>query len=479
MPMLPGFCAPSGRSRLLTVSSERTINLYLENVPNDPRQYVLYGMPGLRPWLLLPSAPVRGLYETSTGRTFAVTSTTLFELFAGGTFLSRGTVHTGTAPVFFADNGLHMVLSVDGIGYAYDLSTDTLITLPLTGPQTFGRFGYIDGYLVVHEPGTRTFWYSALLDALTWPALYNYQADARPDPIVTLFVDHRQIFLLGTQSVEIWDSTGQAPPPTSVIGPFARNNSAFLEQGGAAPAAVVGANNTFFFLGGSQRGEGPLWRLDGYTPRRISTYAVETALGQMATVGDAVGFTVSWGGHSWVGWHFPTGNQTWLFDTNMESWVELADLADDGSLDAFRCYTHAFSAGEHVWGDRTSGRVYLWDEGYYQYGTDPLYRARITPHIRNDQQPVRYSAFELICAAGRGLDGGAVPGMDPQVMLTYSDDGGVSWSYPRWRSAGPIGRRERRVIWRQLGQARTTRCWQVAQTDPTPTAWLGARVEVA
>jgi hypothetical protein len=430
-------------------------------------------MPGLRPWLLLPSAPVRGLYETSTSRTFAVTSTTLYELFAGGSFLSRGTVTTGTAPAYFADNGLHMVLSVDGVGFAYDLSTNVLTALPLTGPQTFGRFGYLDGYLVVNEPGTARFWYSGLLDALTWDALAFYSAEGRPDPLVTLFVDHRQMFLMGTQSTEIWDSTGDA------LNPFARNNSAFLEQGGAAPAAVVGANNTFFWLGGSQRGEGPIWRLDGYTPRRISTYAVETALGTMETVGDAVGFTVSWSGHSWVGWYFVSGDQTWLFDTNLESWCELADLGDDGLLHAFRSYTHAFSSGEHVWGDRTSGRVYLWDDGYYFYGTDPIYRARITPHVRQDQQPVLYSAFELVMASGVGLDGGVVPGTEPQVMLAWSDDGGESYSYPLWRSAGPIGRRERRVIWRRLGRAPTTRCFKVAMTDPVPTAWLSARVEVA
>ena len=471
--LLQNFCAPSGQSRSTTASAERTINLYIEPLPNDPRNLVLFGIPGLRPWLLLPSAPVRGLYETSTGRTFAVTSTTLFELFSGGTFLSRGTVHTGTAPVFFSDNGIHLVLSVDGVGYAYDLTTNVLTTLPLTGPQTFGRLAYIDGYVLTHEPGTRLFWYSGLLDALTWDALAYYAAEGRPDAIVSLIVDHRQIFLLGTQTIEIWDSAGDA------LNPFVRNNSVFIEQGGSAIAAITAANNTFYWLGGSPRGEGPIWRLDGYTPRRISTAAIETAMGRMSTVADAIAFPVSWGGHSWVGFYFPTGNQTWLYDTNMESWCELADLDDDGTLMAFRAYAHAYSAGEHVWGDRTTGHMYLWDDNYYFLGTDPLYRARITPHVRNDQQPVTYSAFELVMETGIGLDGGMVPGTEPQVMLSWSDDGGASWAFPLWRSAGGIGRRERRVIWRRLGQARTTRCWKVAMSDPVPVAWLSARVEVA
>lgn len=85
MAMLPNFCAPSGAVRSSAADPSRTINLYVENLPNDPRQFILYGMPGLRPVMLLPSGPVRGVFETTGGRTFAVTSTTLYELFAGGT----------------------------------------------------------------------------------------------------------------------------------------------------------------------------------------------------------------------------------------------------------------------------------------------------------------------------------------------------------------------------------------------------------
>ena len=473
MPQLPGFCSPSGAVRSAAVDASRSINLYLEEVPNQRGAYVLYGMPGLRPWLQLPSAPVRGLYETTTARTFAVTSTSLYELFSGGTFLARGTVHTGTAPVFLTDNGTHLVLSVDGLGYSYALATDTLTALPLTGPQTFGRVAYLDQRILTNEPGTSRFWYSELGDATTWPPLNFYAVEGRADPLVTLFVDHREIFLPGTQTMEMWVPTGDA------LAPYARSSSVFIEQGIAAPASVVAANNTFYFLGGSARGQGPIWRLEGYTPRRVSTSAVETAMGTMPTVGDAVAFSASWGGHSWVGWYFPTGNQTWLFDTNLESWTELADLEEDGSLHAFRSYTHAYSAGEHVWGSRASGDVYLWDDRWYRYGTDPIYRARITPHVRQDQQPVRYAAFELVMQAGVGLDGGVVPGADPQVMLAWSDDGGEAWSYPLWRSAGPLGRRERRVVWRRLGRAPTTGAFKVAMTDPVPTAWLGASVEVA
>lgn len=471
MPPLPNFCAPSGAPRSQAVSVEHTRNLYLDEIPNQKGAYALLGMPGLKPFLLLPSGPVRGLYQTTTGRTFAVTSTSLYELFSGGTFLARGTVHTGTPPVSMVDDGLHLVLSVDGVGYGYELATDTLTTLPLTGPQTWGRLGYIDGRILTVEPGTRLFWYTDIFAATTWPALNFYSAEGKPDILVTLMTDHREVYLVGSQTVEVWMSTGDS------LSPFARNSATFIEQGGEAPMALAAANNTLYWLGGSSRGEGPIWRLEGFTPRRVSTAAIETAMGRMSTVGDCIAFPVSYGGHSWVGWHFPAGNETWLYDTNLDAWTELTDLEDDGSFSAFRAYAHAYSAGEHVWGDRVTGQCYRWDPTWHGYGDRPIVGERICMHLRSDQQRIRYHAFELVMQTGVGLDGGVVPGSDPQVMLSYSDDQGHSWSQGRWRSAGKRGAAAQQVIWRQLGQSRQ-RAFRVRITDPVCTAILGARVEV-
>jgi hypothetical protein len=456
------------------LAADRSVNLYLDELPAQRGTYVLLSMPGLRPLALLPSAPVRALYQSSVGRTFAVTSTTLFELFQGGSFTARGTVPTGTNPVSLIDDGIHLVLSVEGVGLAMPFATNVLATLPLTGPQSWGRLGYLDGRVLTHEPGTSRFWYTDILAATTWPALNFYAAEARPDPLVTLYVDARTLYLLGRQSTEVWYPTGDA------LNPFARNQSSFIEQGTEAPAAVTAANNALYWLGGSARGEGPIWRLAGATPERVSTQAIESAMATMSTVGDCIATPVSWAGHSFILWYFPTGGQTWLYDTTLQSWCELVDLAADGTQQAYRCYTHAYSAGEHVLGDRTTGDLYVLDASWYHYGTAPLYRERVSPHVRNDQQRLTYQLFELVMDTGVGLDGAPAVGADPQVQLSWSDDGGRQWSYPLWRSAGKIGERTRLVRWRRLGQCRSgQRTFRCVVTDPVPVSILGARVEVA
>lgn len=470
---MKGFCGPTGTARSSNVAADRLINMYVEEASNQRGVYTLYSMPGLRQVAVLPSGPVRGLYTSTVGRVFAATSTTLFEVFAGWSFLARGTIPTGTAPVSFTDDGRHVVLSAQGTGLAYELATDTLTTIAPGEPTLqFGQLAYLDGRILTNEPGTRRFWYSDILNATSWPALNFYAAEGRPDPLVTLYVDHREVWLYGSQSIEVWYATGDA------LNPFARNQSVFLEQGIETPYAVEALDNTQCWLGGTSRGEGPVWTARGYNPVRVSTHAMESAMAGMPTVGDAVAWSARHGGHAWVGYDFPTGGQTWAFDTATSAWMELAALADDGSLLPYPCNQHCSAFGEHLWGDRVSGQLYVWDPDYHKYGAGVRLCRRTAPHVRAEQRRLRHKEFRLECEMGVGLDGNPPVGVDPQIMLQWSDDGGASWSQGRWRSAGRRGARQQQAVWYQLGQSRQ-RAYAVTITDPVKVVLLAAYLEVS
>jgi hypothetical protein len=454
------------------VATDRLINLYVEESSNQKGVYTLYSMPGLRQVALLPSGPVRGLYEATNGRVYAVTSTTLFEVFEGWTFLTRGTVHTGTDPASMVDDGQYLIITVDGFGYSFEFATDTFANLPLTGPLLFGQVVYLDGYILSNEPGTRRVWYAEPLNPVVWPGANVLQAEGRADNTVTLLSDHSQLWIFGTQTIELWDTTGNS------LAPFARNASAFVEQGCETPWSAVALDNSVWWLGGSPRGEGPVWTTKGYEPARVSTHALESAMSTMPTVGDAIAFGARHGGHAWYVISFVSGGQTWAFDSATQSWNELVTLADDGSFLAFPCYTHCPAFAEHLFGDRETGKLYIWDPAYGFYGDKPMYKERTAPHIRNDQQRIRYSKFELVMETGIGLDAGVVPGSDPQVMMSYSDDGGHTWSQRRFRSAGKIGATNQQIVWRQLGQSRQ-RAFRVAISDPVFVAILGATIDAS
>jgi len=108
--------------------------------------------------------------------------------------------------------------------------------------------------------------------------------------------------------------------------------------------------------------------------------------------------------------------------------------------------------------------------------TDPVRRLRQTAHLSDEQVWLFFSKFQLDCETGVGLNNGQ--GSDPQVMLSWSSDGGHTWSPEQWMSAGKQGEYTRRVIWRRLGRSRD-RVWRIVVSDPVAWRLLTAYIDVA
>ena len=81
-------------------------------------------------------------------------------------------------------------------------------------------------------------------------------------------------------------------------------------------------------------------------------------------------------------------------------------------------------------------------------------------------------SLEILLQAGVGNT--VAPGDDPQLMLTLSRDGGLTWSPERTVSAGKIGAYTRRARFRNLGRYRMGGVARLVVTDPVPWAWLRA-----
>ena len=71
---------------------------------------------------------------------------------------------------------------------------------------------------------------------------------------------------------------------------------------------------------------------------------------------------------------------------------------------------------------------------------------------------------ELFMESGAGLTSGQ--GSDPQIRISYSDDGGRTFSAERARSFGKIGEYNKRIVWRRLGRVPFNRVVRFINTDP-------------
>jgi hypothetical protein len=473
-----GFCGPGYRSRSLDVSPDRTINLFTEVCASGvrPPTLALYGIPGLRRRAHATVGPIRGLYTSTTGRTFVVAGPTLYELASAGPLVARGTLQSRAGLVSMADNGL-MVALVDGTqGYGLTLATNAFSANADPDFRPGRTIGFLDGRFVWDIAGTGQYqWselYSPSIDGLAFAT-----AEARADPLVGLLVDHRELWLFGTQTTEVLYSTGD--PFT----PFQRLPGGLMEVGSVGPYVARSLVGQVFWVTSSPRGHGTVVQAQGYQPQRISTPPVEWALAQSTRLAEAVGLTYAQEGHSWYGLYVPDLETSWWYDLSTQHWSERGTLVanslrlpePDPVWYPWRPYLHTFAFGQHLVGSWEDGTLYTLDPTCYTDDTFPLVRQRVTPVLRQEQEWLTLQRLRVLMETGIGLDGGVVPGTDPQVLLRLSRDNGHTWDNGRWATAHRQGQYGRTVEWRRLGRARQLVA-EVTVSDPVPVAFIGASI---
>jgi len=469
--MLSPILGSSYVARSVNAADSRMVNLFPEIVADGGKQPAfLQRAPGLRQLVQLPTGPVRGLW-TFGDYAYAVSGTRFYQIDSNWVYTDKGGV-AGTGPVNMVDNGTQLFIAAGANGYIYNANTD--VFAQITDPDFAGAVGvgFLDGYFVFNEPNSQKFWVTSLYDGTSVDPLDFASAEGSPDDLVTLIVDHREVWLFGQTSVEVWYNAGLPDFP------LARIQGAFNEIGCQAPYSVAKLDNALFWLGKDARGNGVVYRSKGYTGERVSTHAVEWQIQQYTTLADAVAYTYQQDGHAFYVLNFPTANTTWVYDVSTGVWHERAGW-ENNQFTRHRGQCQMNFADEIVIGDYVAGVLYAYDMTVYTEADTIqkwLRSWRALPTGQNDLKRTTQHSLQLDCESGVGLVTGQ--GSDPQVMLRWSDDGGHTWSNEHWKSMGQIGQYGKRVIWRRLGMTLKLRdrVYEISGTDPVKIAIMGAEL---
>lgn len=456
--------ASAAPARSRAASSQELINLYPEQ--QDGR-VVLYGTPGLKRWLEIGTGPIRGMIAVSNGFGYVVSGNQAFKVSPDGTKLLLGAV-AGTGPVSMQENGVQVFIAAGKPSYIVTLADDDLEEIADEDFPGAGMVGFIDGFFLFNEPNSGRFWATSAYDGKLIDPLDFATAEGAPDPLVSLAIDHREIWLFGTTSTEVWYNAGNPDFP------FERVSGAFIEHGCAAAHSVAKADNTVFWLGKDENGKGIIWRAEGYTPSRVSTHEIENKISRYATVSDAIAWTYQQDGHLFYVLNFPSENATWCFDVATGTWHQRAwRNPSTAMLERHRGQCHMHFAGRTLVGDHAQGILFELDLRTYSDDGQPIVRDIVTRHLRSGKRAF-YAEAEVRMESGVGLTDGQ--GADPQIMLQMSDDAGRTWGSERWRTMGRVGDYLRRAVWHRLGSA-FSRTFRLRITDPVPICLIGARVE--
>lgn len=449
----------SAQSRYAAVNAQRTVNCYPHQPSPGGADLVLLPGPGLAVFRDYGGyGGVRGLMEGG-GSLYAVVGDRFYR---DGSHL--GGVGGLTGPVSMVWNGYQVMIGDGSAGWVYDSQTGAFgaITDP-DFPPSPGPMAVIDSYGVVTQPPTGRFYISALNDFTSWDGTDFGSAQSRPDKVVSCIADHRELWIMGEISAEVFADSGNADFP------FERINGASQEVGCAAPYSLAKLDNTIFWLGKTDHGQGLVYRANGYSPQVVSTREIEDRIAGLSRVDDALAWALTWRGHPQYWLTFPAADVTLVYDALTGFWHERTGM--DGGRHPANCY--AFYASNHFVGDFESPIV-------YQMTNDPTYggqlfkRYRQTQVVGRDQVTMFHEALEVQFEVGLGQGSG----VEPVATLRWSDDNGRTWSNERRRGLGQGGQRDRRVIWRRLGRSRE-RVYEVGVVDAVDTAMVGAWLEAS
>ncbi len=405
-----------------------------------------------------------------SGTTLTVSAVTSGTLYVGQTIQGSGvTVQTIITALGTGTGGAGTYT----VNYSQTVSSTTLYGLNWSVlPTTDGAFSggtnvdIVDNYFVYNRPDTQQFGASSVLSPIS-PALSFASKDGAPDDLVTLIVDHREIYLLGESSSEVWVDQGTIPFP------FTRIPGTSTQHGIAAPFSVARFGNSFAYLSRNNRGQAQVVQMNGYVPQRISTHAVENTLVNQ-NVDDAIAWTYQLEGHEVYVISFPTLNLTWCYDAASGMWHKWLYTNNQGQYERARGNCCAVFQGQVMVGDYANGKVYKLDKNNYTDDGQHVRRLRRAPHLVTDFQRQYFDELQIQFQPGVGLATGE--GENPQAMLRWSDNGGSTWSNEYWTSIGLMGKYANRAIWRRLGWARD-RVYEVTISDPVKAVIVSANLK--
>ena len=455
----PGFRAQEGAGRL--------INCYAEPLGEGRTDAKRVRVPGMTSYLTSPATGFRGMFlESKSGILYAAFKNSLYKGTAPATppgalirIDSDPSPFAGTKSVYFArNNAATPDIAVVTENNAFIVTPAGFSAYPDPDlPVPNSVFG-LDGYLVFTIADGRAF--ASDLNSTAINALSFGTAEAKPDGLVRGIPFSGRALFFGTQSLEIWIDVGAQPFPfqRSTVTPF----------GLIGPDAVAGWEDGW--------GAGLIWvandytvrQLDGYSAQKVSTPDLDRLIARDPAPQSLLASVHMVDGHAM--WTISGSTFTWEYDITTQKWHERASWLTNRwrGLQTQNAY--------NLWliGDRNGGNIYSIDPTNHREANDPLRMRVESGPVEKFPAHVRVARADFKLDTGVGIATGSEPiQTDPTVEISWSDDGGITWSNPLRRKIGRQAKTDKLIqVFRTGMSTPHGRRWRLDLSDPVYTAIL-------
>lgn len=450
-------------------SAGRLINCYAEPLGKDvqakkgmaPPAVVWRKSPGLSLFGTSANTGFRGsilvgnvLYTAWSGKASRFSST-------GVETALTGTLN-GTEKVFWAFNNKTTpdLVCVAPLTGAFSVSSSAVINFADTGVGAPNSVCFMDGYFIFTS-GDGTLQASGL-NAVTIATTDKTTAQSKPGGLIRGIPFNGQLFAFGPTFGEVYLNTAN---PTGF--PFTR--SFVLQRGLIGPYAAAGHQDGF--------GSALIWVADDNSvvqhngtpnPTKISPPDLDRLI---ALVSDKTTLEasvyISQGHPKWV---ISCATFTWEFDLGSQKWNERASYQQP----RWRGLGARYAFGNWIVGDTQGGRLlYIDPTNYTEFG-NPLVMQIDSGPVTAFPARTKVGKADFNFMTGVGIATGADPiATNPQVGISWSNDGGITWGNEFIRSLGVQATDSRIMMLRTGLTSPHGRRWRLKISDPVYGGFLG------
>lgn len=371
----------------------------------------------------------------------------------GGTPTTIGDVGGTIEQCNFAYSFDYLAIASAGNLWLYDGTTLTQNTDPDLG--TVLDVIFVDGYFMTTDGEFLIV--TDLGNPFSVNPLKYGSSELDPDPVVGLLKINNEPYAVNRHTVEIFQNIG------GTLFPFDRIEGTRLDRGAVGTNAFALYMQSIAFVGNAA-GEAPGVYIGANAgTRKISTREIDKTLkdyteAQLSQILVEVRVTDK---QQLLYIHLP--DKTLVYDgetsltTKRHMWFTLSsNLIGTG---AYRARNFVFCDEKWLCGDTDSFDYGYLDESISSHFGDIVGWEFRTLFLYNQANNAIVNELELVSLPGR------VPlGVNPTIWLSYSDDA-VTFSQERPITAGMVGERYKRLVWRKLGRFRNYRVFKFRGTS--------------
>lgn len=434
------IAGPTSQHRDSSLSSQFTQNFYQEVMRGGRSEISIQSFSGQK-LFGSGSGADRGSWEMQ-GIAYRVAGTILYEVDSAGVHTSRGAI-SGTQRCTFADDGRNLIICSAGNVWQYTQSTNALVLVTdvnIVGSTavTFLNNKFI--YTNVNIAGGVDFVVSNVGDGTTASGLNAAAVEDDPGSLIRAYAFEDLIYMFTEKTTPLYWNNGDSQPPLDPV------TGRVIEKIGLGALHSVANTDEYIYWLGDDR---TIYSAISGNAQPISTIPISHAIEAYATVSDAVGYTFRMEGQNFYLLTFPAEGKTWCLNESLgaDGWFNLSNDTNRGAYNA-TSFMRAYD--KNLVADQTNGNLYQLDVNTYTNNGTSIQRIRTMSSVHaglvgEPGQRIQMSKFEIIMKRGVGLITGQ--GEDPQIIVEYSTDGGLSFEHGESVKVGRLGATDIRVEW--------------------------------